>query len=38
MHVHHNKIYDNSLGIQTDVVTGAGHPGYPGDSALFEKT
>jgi hypothetical protein len=37
VHVRENKIYDNSLGIQTDVVTGAGHPGYPGDSALFEE-
>ena len=37
VHVHDNNIYDNSLGIQTDVVTGAGHPGYPGDSALFEN-
>jgi hypothetical protein len=37
VHLHHNEIYDNSLGIQTDVVTGAGHPGYPGDSALFER-
>ncbi len=37
VHVRHNDIYDNSLGIQTDVVTGAGHPGYPGDSALFEE-
>jgi hypothetical protein len=36
VHTHHNNIYDNALGIQTDVVTGAGHPGYPGDSALFE--
>jgi len=36
VHVRDNRIYDNSLGIQTDVVTGAGHPGYPGDSALFE--
>jgi hypothetical protein len=36
VHVHDNKIYDNSLGIQTDVVTGAGHPGFPGDSAVFE--
>ena len=35
--VHHNRIYDNALGIQTDVVTGAGHPGYPGDSATFEE-
>jgi Right handed beta helix region len=37
VHVHHNNVYDNALGIQTDVVTGAGHPGYPGDSALFER-
>ena len=35
--VHHNKIYDNALGLQTDVVTGAGHPGYPGDSMLVEN-
>ena len=34
---HDNQVYDNALGIQTDVVTGAGHPGYPGDSALFEN-
>jgi hypothetical protein len=34
--VHHNKIYDNALGLQTDVVTGAGHPGFPGDSMLVE--
>jgi hypothetical protein len=37
VHVIDNNIYDNSLGIQTDVVTGAGHPGYPGDSAVFEE-
>ena len=37
VHVNNNNIYDNALGVQTDVVTGAGHPGYPGDSALFEK-
>src|SRR4051812_30176615 len=34
--VHDNNIYDNTLGLQTDVVTGAGHPGYPGDSMLIE--
>lgn len=34
--VHHNNFYDNSLGLQTDVVTGAGHPGYPDDSQLIE--
>ncbi len=37
VYVHHNKIYDNALGLQTDVVTGAGHPGYPGDSMLVEN-
>jgi hypothetical protein len=37
VHLHHNNIYDNALGIQTDVVTGAGHPGYPGDSMLVEE-
>jgi len=37
IYVHDNRIYDNSLGFTTDVVTGAGHPGYPGDSALIEK-
>jgi Right handed beta helix region len=36
VHIHHNRVYDNVLGIQTDVVTGAGHPGYPGDSMLVE--
>ncbi|HEX8083221.1 MAG TPA: right-handed parallel beta-helix repeat-containing protein [Solirubrobacteraceae bacterium] len=36
VHVHHNRFYDNVLGLQTDVVTGAGHPGYPGDSMLVE--
>jgi hypothetical protein len=37
VHVHDNRIYDNALGLQTDVVTGAGHPGFPGDSMLVEK-
>ena len=37
VHVYGNRIYDNALGLQTDVVTGAGHPGYPGDSMLVEK-
>jgi hypothetical protein len=35
--VRNNRIYDNALGLQTDVVTGAGHPGYPGDSMLIER-
>jgi hypothetical protein len=34
---HKNNVYDNALGLQTDVVTGAGHPGYPGDSMLIEN-
>ena len=37
IHMYDNDIYDNALGIQTDVVTSAGHPGFPGDSSLFEK-
>jgi hypothetical protein len=37
VHVHHNNVYDNSLGIGTDVATAAGHPGFPGDSSLFEN-
>ncbi len=37
VHVHHNNFFDNSLGVQTDVVTAAGHPGFPGDSQLFER-
>jgi hypothetical protein len=37
VHVHDNNFYDNTLGLQTDVVTSAGHPGFPGDSTLFEK-
>jgi len=36
VHFDHNNVYDNALGLQTDVVTGAGHPGYPGDSMLIE--
>jgi hypothetical protein len=37
VHVHHNNIYDNALGFNTDVVTSPGHPGFPGDSSLIEK-
>ena len=37
VHIYRNEIYGNALGIQTDVVTGAGHPGYPGDSMLVEN-
>ncbi|HEX2233223.1 MAG TPA: hypothetical protein VHG69_07655 [Thermoleophilaceae bacterium] len=35
--IHHNRIYDNALGLQTDVVTAPGHPGFPGDSMLVEN-
>src|SRR3954453_19517457 len=34
--VHDNNFYDNALGLTTDVVTGAGHPGFPGDAQLLE--
>jgi len=34
--VHHNNFYDNALGLTTDAITGAGHPGFPGDSQLIE--
>lgn len=36
VHIAGNEIYDNALGIQTDVVTAAGHPGFPGDSMVVE--
>jgi hypothetical protein len=36
VHIYDNEIYDNSLGIQTDVATAAGHPGFPGDWMLVE--
>jgi hypothetical protein len=35
--VHHNNFYDNAEGFTTDVVTAAGHPGYPQDSDLIEN-
>src|SRR3954469_13504873 len=34
--VHHNNFYDNVLGFTTDAITGAGHPGFPGDTQLIE--
>jgi parallel beta helix pectate lyase-like protein len=37
MDVHDNNFYDNALGVQTDVVTSPGHPGFPGDSELFHN-
>jgi hypothetical protein len=36
IHVDQNNFYDNALGFQTDVVTAAGHPGFPDDSDLIE--
>jgi hypothetical protein len=36
VHVYKNNFYDNALGLNTDVATAAGHPGYPGDSMLYE--
>ena len=35
--VHHNNIYDNALGLTTDVFTASGHPGFPSDSLLIER-
>jgi hypothetical protein len=37
VHIHHNNIYDNALGFNTDAATSPGHPGFPGDSQLVEK-
>lgn len=37
VHIHDNSFYDNALGLQTDVATAAGHPGFPTDSALVER-
>ncbi len=34
--IHDNNFFDNSLGSNTDVVTAPGHPGFPGDSSLWE--
>lgn len=34
--IHHNRIYDNALGMSTDVITASGHPGFPQDSDLIE--
>jgi hypothetical protein len=36
-HVYGNNFYDNSTGIATDSFFAGGHPGYPQDSAVFEK-
>jgi hypothetical protein len=37
VHVHHNRFYDNALGLTTDVFTASGHPGFPSDSILIEN-
>jgi hypothetical protein len=36
IHIHHNHIYDNAVGISVDSISAAGHPGYPQDSLLVE--
>jgi hypothetical protein len=36
-HVVNNNFYDNTTGIATDSFFAGGHPGYPQDSAVFEK-
>ncbi|HKH41815.1 MAG TPA: right-handed parallel beta-helix repeat-containing protein [Solirubrobacterales bacterium] len=35
--IHDNEIYDNTMGLSTDVFTAPGHPGFPQDSDLIEK-
>jgi Right handed beta helix region len=35
--VHDNAIYDNTMGLSTDVFTAPGHPGFPQDSDLIEN-
>lgn len=37
VHVHDNDFYGNALGLVTDVITAAGHPGFPQDSDLIEN-
>jgi hypothetical protein len=36
IHIVHNDIYDNAVGISVDSISAAGHPGYPQDSLLVE--
>ena len=36
IHIHHNDVYDNAVGISVDSLSAAGHPGYPQDSLLVE--
>jgi hypothetical protein len=35
--VHDNAVYDNTLGLSTDIFTAPGHPGFPQDSDLIEN-
>ena len=37
VHIHDNDFYGNALGLVTDVITAAGHPGFPQDSDLIEN-
>jgi hypothetical protein len=34
--IHHNEMYDNALGLTTDIMTAPGHPGFPDDSMVIE--
>jgi Right handed beta helix region len=36
IHIHHNDVYDNAVGISVDSISAGGHPGYPQDSTLVE--
>jgi hypothetical protein len=36
VHIFKNNFYGNTLGLNTDIATAAGHPGFPGDSMLYE--
>jgi hypothetical protein len=36
VHMHHNNVYDNAVGLSVDSISAAGHPGYPQDSLLVE--
>jgi Right handed beta helix region len=36
IHIVHNDVYDNAVGISVDSISAAGHPGYPQDSLLVE--
>jgi hypothetical protein len=37
VYIHDNDFYGNALGLVTDVITAAGHPGFPQDSDLIEN-